>query len=121
MGSDGHIRIYDYYKVCKIRNELNKQIPNRQDWLSFPGYILGWTVNNQQACLIYWDCGLGRKETHPKDKGGFEGQWEQELYWYKTYAKEHGGFHKTLLKLFQEFRDRCDKEAILIEDQEVWT
>ena len=121
MGSDGHIRIYDYTKVSKILKEINKEIIDRKDWLRFPGYVLDWTVNNQQACLIYWDCGLGRKETHPKDTGGFEGQWEQELYWHKGYAKEKGGFYKTRLKLFQLFWERCDKEAVIVGDQEVWT
>lgn len=123
MGSDGHIRIYDYYKVQKILNEMNKEIPDREDWLRFPGYVLDWTVNNQQACLIYWDRGINRPQTHPEDKGGygFDGQWAQQFWFYKRNAKEKGGYYKKLSAYFQEFEKRCDEEAVIVSDQQVWT
>lgn len=114
MGSDGHIAIYSYAKVRNILKEINATIPDKKNWLSFPGYILGWRVNNQEACLVYWDCGMGHKHA-------YLGQWQYELEYYIREAQKEGGYWKDLAKKFSEFRDRCNAEAIIVEDQEVWT
>ena len=116
MGADGHIAIYHYAKVEKILKEINETIPDRKNWFLFPGYKLNWTVNNQPACLVYWDHGIGRKS-----KYGFKGQWQYELEYYIYNARAEGGYWKELANKWLIFRERCDKEAVIVEDQEVWT
>lgn len=116
MGSDGHIKIYNYDKVKKIMLEINSTIPEKEHQFDFPGYILDWTVNNQRACLVYWDFGIGRKSPF-----GFLGHWQYDYEAMVSDAKQKGGIYKVRAKKFKEFWDRCDAEAVIVKDQQVWT
>ena len=116
MGSDGHIRYYDQGKVDKICNEINLEHGLKGDKrVSFPGYKCDYRVNGQPCYLIYWDC-PGRKHNINSKDGTVKSHKVMDSWhdWDFQYDKQ-------FLRIKQEFEDRCNAEAILVEDQEVWT
>jgi len=99
MGADGHIRFYDQGKVDKICGEINlKHGLKGNKQVHFPGYKCNFRVNGQPCYLIYW-------ESQSMDS------------WHNWDFQET----KTFLRIKKEFENRCNAEAILVEDQEVWT
>jgi len=107
MGADGHIRFYDQGKVDKITNEINLKYELRgSNRVSIPAYACDFRVNGQYCYIYYWECQSGDRV-----KNNFEYVMEA--------CKKLGDYAK--LKAWGEFENRCDKEAILVEDQEVWT
>jgi hypothetical protein len=112
MGADGHIRFYDQGKVDRICKEINLKYKLKgNEKLAGIGYKCDFFVNGQPCYVIYWDS-FSRKDVVKSNLPG------------KTMDTWHNyDFCKTKeqLRIFKEFEDRCNEEAILVEDQEVWT
>ena len=100
MGADGHIRIYDADIVDSIKCAVMKNTGMDENTVYFPGYYCEWTCNGKRACLVYWGDNM------------LEDMWE---YW-MDYAKTD---EQRLAK--QVFQERCNAEAVIVSDQEVWT
>jgi len=98
MGADGHIRFYDQGKMDKICDEINfKYGLKGNKRVHFPGYKCEFRVNGQPCYLVYWD--------------GTVDSWHE---WDFQESKEKR-------RIIKEFEDRCNAEAVLVKDQEVWT
>lgn len=97
MGADGHIKFYDKLKVDKICKEL--RIKHKYP-VRFPLIICNFTVNGKACYLDYWEegghinCGLDR---------------------------EYGAYPQHKKYIWDELKKRCNSEAILVEDVEIWT
>ena len=99
MGADGHIAYFDKNKVKQIKEEVKEKYPH-QDF-NFDGYECSYTVNNKEVCVSYWD-----NSAHGS-KWGAEGSQLSDYYDNNEAQKE--------------FAKRIAAEALIIEDQEVWT
>jgi hypothetical protein len=116
MGSDGHIRFYDQGKVDRISEEINHKYNLKGDHkIRFPGYKCPFTVNGQPCYVIYWDSN-SRKEIIENPKG-----WRKAKKIMDSWHDWDFQYNKAELRIFKEFEERCNAEAILVEDQEVWT
>lgn len=116
MGSDGHIRFYDQGKVDRICNEINfKHGLKGNERLSGIGYKCDFRVNGQPCYVTYWD-NCSRKEIVSSKSGKVKLRKTMDTWHDWDFAKT-----KQQLRIFKEFQDRCNAEAILVEDQEVWT
>ena len=124
MGADGHIRFYDQGKVDKICNEINvKHGLKGNHRVSFPGYLCNFRVNGQPCYLVYWDS-PGRKYNMKPRKTQIVKFNNGEVISHKSMDSWHDYDWcetKEKLRIIKEFEDRCNAEAILVEDQEVWT
>ena len=103
MGSDGHIRFYDQGKVDRILQEINHKYNLKGDHkMKYPGYKCDFRINGQPCYIVYWTCGCAKKDMNSWHDWDFS-------------------FNKEELRILKEFEDRCNAEAILVEDQEIWT
>lgn len=101
MGADGHISYFDADIVEKIKEEVQKKYPDEE--ICFYGYTCSYTVAAHRVVMSYWDsdlrglCGWGAEGSQIEEdpEGRNEGQ--------------------------KEFAKRIVTEAIVVEDQEVWT
>jgi hypothetical protein len=116
MGADGHIRFYDQGKVDRICSEINfKHGLEGNKRVHFPGYKCDFRVNGQPCYVIYWDS-PGRKFNMRSKKGEVKSKKDMDS-WHNWDFQET----KAFLVIKKEFEDRCNAEAVLVEDQEVWT
>lgn len=97
MGADGHIRFYDKLKVDKICREL--RIKHKYS-VHFPGIVCDFRVNGQYCYLDYWEAG-GNMKSHVDQ-------------YYLAFPKEKK-------YIWNEFKQRLNSEAILVDDLEIWT
>jgi hypothetical protein len=116
MGARGCITFYDQGKVDKIVKELNiKHGLKGEHALSSIGYLCDFRVNGQPCYVTYWDS-CSRKEGVNSKSGNVRRRKTMDTWHDLDFAKT-----KEELRIFKEFEDRCNAEAVLVEDQEVWT
>lgn len=115
MGARGCITFYDMGKVDKICKELNHKYGlHGAEALVGIGYKCDFRVNGQPCYVVYWDSVSRKRELNKKMVLKI---WKAMDTWHNwDFAKT-----KDQLRIFKEFEDRCNAEAILVEDQEVWT
>ena len=116
MGADGHIRFYDQGKVDRICREINLRYGlKHEESLNGIGYKCDFRVNGQPCYVVYWDT-CSRKEAVKSKSGNVRLRKTMDTWHNWDFAKT-----KEQLRIFKEFEDWCNTEAILVEDQEVWT
>jgi len=116
MGARGCITFYDQGKVDKIAKELNiKHGLKGKNALSSIGYLCVFRVNGQPCYVVYWDS-CSRKESVNSKSGNVRIRKTMDTWHNLDFAK-----NKDELRIFKEFEDRCNAEAVLVEDQEIWT
>jgi hypothetical protein len=116
MGAKGCITFYDQGKVDRIANELNhKYALNDDDRLLGIGHKCDFRVNGQPCYVVYWDS-VSRKEGVKSKDGSVKSRKVMDTWHDYDLLKT-----KEELRIFKEFEDRCNNEAVLVKDQEVWT
>lgn len=116
MGARGFITFYDQGKVDHICNEINHKYNLKGDERLFGiGYKCDFRVNGQPCYVTYWDS-CSRKEGVKSKDGTVKSRKVMDTWHDWDFAK-----NKEQLRIFKEFEDRCNAEAVLVEDQEVWT
>lgn len=102
MGANGRIAYFDADKVEKIKKEVREKYPDEKVY--FRGYRCDYTVNGRKVVLSYWGdnawCGWGAEGSQLRDScWGIDEPSEAQ----------------------KEFAKRIATEAVIVEDQEVWT
>ena len=116
MGAAGYITFYDKDKVNSICVELNRKYDLKgNERLCGIGYSCNFTVQGQYCYIVYWDT-VSRKEGVKSKNGTVKSKKVMDTW-------HNYDFDKTQeqLKIFKEFEDRCNTEAVLVKDQEIWT
>lgn len=99
MGADGHIAYFDREKVNQIQKEIEEKYNTKEVY--FNGYSPEYEVNGKKVLLAYWGdnaswCGWGAEGSQLND-------------------------YEENSEAVKEFAKRIATEAIVVEDQEVWT
>jgi len=116
MGARCFITFYDQGRVNRICHEMNHKYDLKgNERLSGIGYTCDFRVNGQPCYVVYWDSASRREGVKSKDGSVKSGKTMDTWHNY-DFCKT-----KEQLRVFKEFEDRCNAEAVLVKDQEVWT